>query len=68
MPTPVVEDAADNMLDESMGQSGSDGQLELLTERKANAKQIADARYHPTTDKTRVSFHDGTTTDVRLQA
>ena len=44
------------------------GKIEVLAERKANAKQIADARYDPAPDRTRVSFHDGTTTDVRLQA
>lgn len=44
------------------------GKLELLAERKASAKQIADSRYDPASDRTRVSFHDGTATDVRLQA
>ena len=44
------------------------GKMELFAERKANAKQIADARYDPATDRTRVSFHDGTATDVRLKA
>ena len=44
------------------------GKIELVTERKANSKQIADARYDPVSDRTRVSFHDGTTTDVRLNA
>jgi hypothetical protein len=44
------------------------GKIELLPERRANAKQIADARYDVASDRTRVSFHDGTTIDVRLQA
>ena len=44
------------------------GKIELLAERKASAKQIADSQYVPASDLTRVSFHDGTTTDVRLQA
>ena len=44
------------------------GKIEVLPGRKANAKQIADARYDPAPDRTRVSFQDGTTTDVRLQA
>ena len=44
------------------------GEVELLAEREADAKKIADARYDPTSDRTRVSFHDGTATDVRLQA
>jgi hypothetical protein len=44
------------------------GKIELLAERKASAKQIADSHYDPASDRTRVSFHDGTATDVRLQA
>lgn len=42
------------------------GELEIVPERQANAKQIADARYDSVSDRTRVSFHDGTTADVRL--
>ena len=44
------------------------GKIEVLAERRADAKQIADARYDPASDRTRVSFHDGTAADVRLQA
>jgi hypothetical protein len=44
------------------------GKIELLAERKASAKQIADSHYDPASDSTRVSFHDGMATDVRLQA
>lgn len=44
------------------------GSIELITEHEANAKQISDARYEPTSDRTRVSFYDGTSIDVRLQA
>ena len=32
------------------------GKIELLPERKAKAKQIADASYEPLSDRTRVSF------------
>jgi len=64
----VVDDTADNLPDESMGQAPKAGKMELLAERKANAKQIADARYDPASDRTRVSFHDGTAADVRLHA
>ena len=46
----------------------SAGKIELLADCKASAKQIADARYDPASDKTRVSFHDGTAIDVRLYA
>jgi hypothetical protein len=42
------------------------GKVELLVEREASAKQIADAHYDAASDRTRVSFHDGTATDVRL--
>jgi hypothetical protein len=44
------------------------GKIELLGERKASAKQVADSQYDPASDRTRVSFRDGTATDVRLQA
>jgi len=44
------------------------GKFELLTERTADAKQITDAQYDPSSDRTRLSFHDGTTADVRLHA
>lgn len=44
------------------------GNIELLAERKASAKQIAESSYVPASDSTRLSFHDGTATDVRLQA
>ena len=44
------------------------GKIEVLAQRRADAKQIADARYDPASDRTRVSFHDGTAADVRLQA
>jgi hypothetical protein len=42
--------------------------IELLAERKASAKQIANCHYDPASDTTQVSFHDGTAADVRLQA
>jgi hypothetical protein len=44
------------------------GNIELLAERKASAKQISESRYDPASDSTRLSFHDGTAIDVRLQA
>jgi hypothetical protein len=68
MPKAVVDDAADDVPDESMGQSVSGRKIELLAERKASAKQIADSHYYPASDRTRVNFYDGTATDVRLQA
>jgi hypothetical protein len=46
----------------------SAGKIELLAERKASAKQIADARYDAVADRTRVSLHDGMTTEVRPQS
>jgi hypothetical protein len=46
----------------------SAGNIELLAERKASAKQVAESRYDPASNSTRLSFHDGTATDVRLQA
>jgi hypothetical protein len=43
------------------------GRIEVLPERRPNAKQIANAHYDPPSDRTWVSFHDGTTIDVRLE-
>lgn len=43
------------------------GRVELLPQSRANAKQIAGADYHPASDRTRVIFHDGMTTDLRLR-
>lgn len=43
------------------------GKVELLSERRPSAKQIADALYDPVTEQLQVSFHDGTTTKVRLR-
>jgi hypothetical protein len=43
------------------------GKVEVLVERQANAKQISEAHYDSASDRTRVSFHDGTATIVRLE-
>jgi hypothetical protein len=41
------------------------GQIALLSEPLANAKQIDDATYDPDEQRLRVVFQDGTTTEVR---
>jgi len=44
------------------------GTVELLAERKPGAKQILEARYVHSTEQLRMSFHDGTTAQVRLRS
>src|SRR5208337_3617602 len=41
--------------------------MEPLSERAPEARQITDARYDPPTERLRVTFRDGTTTDVSIR-
>jgi hypothetical protein len=46
----------------------STGKIELVSQRSANARQIADASYDPSTEQLRVAFRDGTTQEVNIKA
>jgi hypothetical protein len=45
----------------------TDGAVELLSKQISKAKQIADARYDPATERLLVSFRDGTASEVNLR-
>lgn len=41
-----------------------EGKIELRSDRTPDAKQIADASYHPEAERLHVTFRDGTTVEV----